>query len=101
MSIASDLEKLVELRRLGALTPTEFDKAKARLLDENPAVLPKQVDPAKYLAAFSNLEKRTDTDELANAVYTKFRNYELFKAVGGFILAIIILSVFLPSMLHR
>lgn len=55
MSLSEELHRLAELRERGVLSPEEFERAKAKLLDAQPAGQPSEI------AAINSLRRsRTD-----------------------------------------
>jgi len=81
MSLSTELQRLAELRASGALTEAEFERAKEKLLREN---------PAPQRPAFDH---RPD-DSLGRAA----NRYVTFQAVMGVIAILIFLFVFAPKM---
>jgi hypothetical protein len=81
MSLSDELQRLADLRSSGALTESEFEQAKAKLLKEDPAPRRQQPD-------------ETRDDSLGRAA----NRYVTFQFIMGVIAILIFLFVMAPRM---
>lgn len=86
MSLTDELSKLAALRESGALTETEFQQAKAKLLDATPADT-----SSDTFATFRRLESPRD-----NSLGEAANRYVSFKMIMSVISLLIILFFIAP-----
>jgi hypothetical protein len=91
MSLTDELSKLAALRQSGALTETEFQQAKAKLLSAPPADT-----SSDTFDAFRRLESPRD-----NSLGEAANRYVSFKMIMTVISLLIFLFFFAPMMCHQ
>lgn len=77
MSLSDELQRLAELKSSGALTEAEFERAKAKLLDDEPA--------PRY-------ERPDDGDDSLGRAANRYVSFQMIMAVIGILVFLFVIA---------
>ena len=94
MSIADELEKLQQLKDAGALTESEFEAAKRKMLSESATPTRSVAPPPPPTRAFAG---ESSSDDSLGQAMNKYTNFQIASFVIGLVIFVIFACVAFSS----